>query len=314
MNCTIEWNRLGLEAWQERFARIRRSTLLQDYDNARAVCPLYGQRGMWGLIKIDGVEAGLVQMLEARLFGRVLHAMTIDRGPLWFEGFGGVAQIRAFFDTVNTQFPARVGRRRRIIPELPNSPTVKAMLEQAGLKYQGPDYSTIWLDLRPSLEDLRAGLKSNWRNHLNKAERGPLTIDWSSDSGFINEVVQGYVADRIMRPYPGPDAKAVKALANTYAKAGTLILGRALLNDKTVAALLVLCHGCAATYQIGWSDMEGRQQGGHYRLLWAAIEKLKSNDIKDFDLGGIHDDGAAGVSSFKDGMGGTRVTLSGLYR
>lgn len=313
MICTIEWNTLSLDDWQTRFATLRRSTLLQDYDYARAVCPLYGQRAQWGLISIDGAEAGLVQMLEARLFGRALHAMVIDRGPLWFPGFGGVAQIRAFFDTLNAQFPARFGRRRRIIPELPASPTVRGMLQQAGLVYRGPDYTTTWLDLTPRLEDLRAGLRSNWRNHLNKAERGPIVIDWDTSEVAIDEAVQGYVADRIMRPYPGPDAKSVRALAKLYATNGALVMGRARVDDKTVAALMVLCHGCAATYQIGWSDASGRQYGGHYRLLWAAIEKLKEKAVKDFDLGGIHDDSAAGVSSFKDGLGGERCTLSGLY-
>ena len=39
---------MDLAEWEARFSRIRRSTILQSYDYARAVCPIYGQRARWG--------------------------------------------------------------------------------------------------------------------------------------------------------------------------------------------------------------------------------------------------------------------------
>jgi hypothetical protein len=313
MDCTIEWNSLDLAGWEERFSRIRRSTLPQSYDYARAVCPLYGQRPAWGIIRFKGRDAGLVQILEARLFGRALHAFSLDRGPLWFSGFGGAMHIKAFCDELNRQFPRRFGRRRRIIPELPKSPSAAGLVRQAGLVPSGPDYTTVWLDLTPALDDLRAGLKGNWRNHLNKAEKGPLSVEWRTDSETMAELVAGYQADQAARAYPGPAPRVVRAMGRGFAEKGHALIGRALLDNRAVASILILCHGCSATYQVGWSDTDGRRHGGHYRLLWSAMETLKNKGISDFDLGGLNDDKAEGVSAFKDGMGGQRVTLAGLF-
>lgn len=311
MICTIQWNGLDLIGWERKFLLIRRSTLLQSYDYARAVAPIYGQRPCWGQIFIDGREAGLVQMLEAGFLG--IHAFTIDRGPLWFDGFGGIAHIKVFFDEINRQFPARFARKRRLIPEIPESPSAAGILKQCGLTYHGPKYTTAWLDLAKDQDELLAGMKSNWRNYLRKVEQGPLTIDWSAPLEALPWLVETYRADRIMRNYPGPDAKIIKALGQQAAKSGNLLLGRAMLDNQAVAAILILCHGSSATYQIGWSDEDGRRQGGHYRLLWSALEVMKAKGIRDFDLGGVNDDQASGVSAFKDGLGGQRVTLIGLY-
>lgn len=311
MNCEIQWNATDLATWEGHFSRLRRSTLLQSYDYARAAGPVYGQRPRWGLIFIDGREAGMVQMMEAGFLG--FHALTIDRGPLWFDGFGGIAHIKAFLDTLNRQFPRRFGRKRRIIPEITDSPAAAGILKQAGLVAAGPKYSTIWLDLTKNMDALRAGLKPGWRSHLDKMERGPLTIDWSGTTEFLPWLVQTYQADRIMRNYPGPDARIMTALGNRLAVTNRLLIGRAMLDNRVVAAILILCHGCSATYQIGWSDEDGRKHGGHHRLLWSALQQLKDRNVTDFDLGGINDDSASGVSAFKDGLGGQRVTLVGLF-
>ena len=311
MICTIEWNGLDRIGWERKFLTLRRSTLLQSYDYARAVAPLYGQRPRWGLIFIDGREAGLVQILEAGFLG--LHAFTLDRGPLWFDGFGGVAHLKAFFDALNRIFPARFGRKRRIIPEIPDSPAASGILKQCGLRYHGPKYTTAWLDLTQDPESLRAGMKNNWRSHLNKVEQNALVLDWSEPLQSLPFLAEAYRLDRVERGYGGPDAKMVRALGQQAGQSGNLLIGRALLNGRDVAAIMILCHGRSATYQIGWGDEDGRKYGGHYRLLWAALGVMKEKGIRDFDLGGINDDQAAGVSAFKDGLGGQRVTLAGLY-
>lgn len=49
-----------------------------------------------GLIEIDGKEAGLVQMFEAGILWNAIHGIIIDRGPLWFEGFGNAMHIKRF--------------------------------------------------------------------------------------------------------------------------------------------------------------------------------------------------------------------------
>lgn len=80
MSCTIVWNGLSPEEWDRRFAVLPRSTFLQSYDYARAVCALQKQKARFGLIQINGKEAGLVQILETGILWDALHTVILDRG------------------------------------------------------------------------------------------------------------------------------------------------------------------------------------------------------------------------------------------
>ena len=64
MTCVIKWNTLSIEEWEKKFSRLPRSNILQSYTYARVVCPLQKQKARWGVIEIDGIEAGLVQILS----------------------------------------------------------------------------------------------------------------------------------------------------------------------------------------------------------------------------------------------------------
>jgi len=312
MDCYIQWNSMDLPGWEERFSKIRRSTLLQSYEYAQAVCPIYGQRPHWGLIFCNGQEAGIVQSLEARFLG--LHGVNIDRGPLWFPGFGGIAHWKAFLDHLNQIYPSRFGRKRRLIAEIPDSPGARAVMAQSGWNFQGPLYKTIWLDITPDIHVLREGLRKNWRNMLSRAERGALEIRFDDGVATLPDLVTRYDLDRRVRGYPGPSAKIMLALGRAFAKQKKALIGWAMLDNCPVAAILMLHHGTSTTYQIGWCDEAGRKEGAHNLLLWRAIEQLQKKGIKDVDLGGIHEDTAKGVSDFKDGLGGQHWTLAGLHR
>src|SRR5690606_38645231 len=103
----------------------------------------------------------------------------LDRGPLWFDGFGTIDHFQSFTQEFARQFPPRLGRKRRYIPEIEDSEHVRAILKQNGFKRSFDEaYQTIWLDLRKDVNDLRAGLKKSWRNTLSKAERSAVTWEW----------------------------------------------------------------------------------------------------------------------------------------
>ncbi|NNG05869.1 MAG: GNAT family N-acetyltransferase [Inquilinus sp.] len=315
MACTIEWNTLSTAGWQERAGRIRRFPLLQDLAYARAMRASRQLSARWGLIRIDGAEAGLAQMLEARLFGEAIHLLTLDRGPVWFEGYGGLDHWRAFAAAFAERFPRRIGRRRRFLPELEDTPAARDLLVAAGFHRQAgvPGYQTLWLDLTPGLDALRAGLKQKWRNTLNRAERHDLAVQNDEGRGILPWVLARYAADRKARGYPGPAPGFLRALGGAFAPEGRLLILTAAKDRPVVAAVVLVLHGTAATYQIGWSSEQGRRLGAPSLLLWRAVEGLKARGIRDFDLGGVNDRDAAGVKAFKAGLGGREVRLVGQY-
>lgn len=312
MLCTIDWNLLNFSEWNAYFKEIPYSTVLQSYEYALSMAPIYGQKPRWGLISIDGQKAGLCQIMEAGVLKNTLHAVILDRGPLWFEGFGTFEHFKAFAHEFDRQFPKRLLRKRRFIPEIQNSTAVTQHLQALGFQKASQTYQTYWLDLDHDLQTLEKNLKKKWRYSLNKARETDLEIIWEEQGKGFQSFLVKYEADKDAKSYDGPSAKLLSALAENFAPSKNLLIGYAYLESKACAAILILCHGQSATYQVGWTTDEGRNANAHHYILWEALETLKSRGIRQFDLGGIHDQ-AKGIKTFKQGMGGKHSELAGLF-
>lgn len=303
---------MTLDEWNGRFETIARSNLLQSYDYARAMCPRKGMKARWGLIHIDGVEAGIVQILEAGIFGNVLHAVILDRGPLWFDGFGSAAHIAAFFAAFDREFPRRFGRKRRVIPEIPDTAENRQVI--IGFKrLSRPGYQTSWIDLRQDKDALWNAMESSWRNKVRKAERAGMEIEWDEKGDVLPVLLSIYQSDRRKKGYDGPSVATMQALAEKFLENGNLLAGLAKRDGEILAAVLIFRHGRGATYQVGWSMAAGKEIAAHNLLLWRAATILKDRGVDFFDLGGVNDQSAQGVKKFKEGMGGEAVTLAGHY-
>jgi len=319
MKCEIKWNVLSLSEWQAYFDQIPRSNFLQSYDYALGACRYYRQKARWGLIHIEGKPAGLVQMFEAGFLFKAFHAVIIDRGPLWFDGFGGAAHVQAFVSEINAQFPRRFGRKRRFLLEIEDSPAAKALLKQAGLEFHAnlSPYDTFMLDLTPSIDDLRANFNQKWRNSLvngeNNAQKSNSTVKWDQKGALYSQIKRKYAQDKANRGYGGISPQFLDILAPFVIHSNNMLIGEMRSEDAVIASVMFIKHGNSATYQIGVSSIEGRDAKAHHLLLWQGINMLKLQGVQTLDLGGINDDTAQGVKKFKQGMGGRPYRLVGHY-
>lgn len=314
MDCSIEWNTLSPDQWQLRFAKIRRSNLLQSYDYALTACPINRQRGRWGLIKLDGAEAGLIQILEAGVFGNIIHAMHIDCGPLWFNGFGSEDDFSDFLKAFRKYFPKRWGRKIRFIPEIQETENIKSALRKHGFKRSNSSHQeTSWIDLCLDAEMLKQQPRKNWRNMLSRAQREEVKTIFDIDPDHMKRLLQYYVLDKLAKDYGGVNVELLTALIKHLAPQGKVMLGRAIKGSDILGYGLFFIHGKSATYQIGWTGSKGRGIGAQNKLLIDACAVLKAKGIEDLDLGGMNDETAKGVKDFKMGMGGEHVVHAGLY-
>jgi lipid II:glycine glycyltransferase (peptidoglycan interpeptide bridge formation enzyme) len=160
---------------------------------------------------------------------------------------------------------------------------------------------------------LRQNLKRNWRNKLNQSEKRDLILDIDEEGKSLKFLMQNYVQDRLEKKYAGPSPKMVAALAEFTLPTNECLVLNAISGDEIIASILIFLHGRSATYQIGWSSSAGRDNNAHYFLLWHALRILKEKEITALDLGGVNDEGAKGVKTFKSGMGGHEITLIGQY-
>ncbi|MCK5384574.1 MAG: peptidoglycan bridge formation glycyltransferase FemA/FemB family protein [Alphaproteobacteria bacterium] len=313
----LQWNALESAGWRERINKIRCLNLLQSEEYLYAVSRLNQQRISRSLIMVDGEEAGICSVLEAGLFKNALHGIILDRGPLWFESFGKPAHFEGFVRELAQKYPRRFGRRVRFIPEYEDIQATRQIMRTGGFRQGGSEgYETIWLDLRLSKEILRKNLNPKWRNKLNQSRRNPLKLIWSdagTNTTHFKWLMAQYIRDKVMRKYDGPSYKTMKALGDSFSRGKNMLIGCALLDKQPIAGILLLIHGSTATYQIGYTSESGRENRAHYALLWAALSKLKEQNIDNFDLGGVNAKGAKGVRTFKKGMGGTIEKTLGLY-
>jgi hypothetical protein len=307
MTCTLTWldevpdNKSGAV------------TLLQSPSYLAAIAELERQSPRYCRIILNGQDAGYAACLEKAALGRTLHTLSLDRGPVWNDGFGDQSHFEEFLKAFRAEFPRRVGRRVRIIPEITDNDDLGTVLHSHKFTKKSQDYQTITLDLTLDSKDIRAQFRKNWRGSLNKAEREELSMDWDDEGQYAHWLTKFYSFDRRTRGYGGPSEELLKMLTKHCVPKKEMLIGRVMQNGLAVAAIMLLLHGRAATYQIGWNTQKGRETGAHNFALWHAILELQKRETVTFDLGGVNDTEGEHVKAFKTGMGGTLITLPGVY-
>jgi hypothetical protein len=314
-HCSIAWDGIDTQEWDASFRRISRSTILQARDYGDAMARLNHQRAVRGVISIGGEQAGLVQILEAGILGNAVQGVILDRGPMWFEGFGSEADFGLFLSALRRRYPKRFGRRMRFIPEMSGTPAVLELMRGAQFRRTGDSgYQTLWLDIRPDMEILRSSLEKKWRAALKKGEGDPaLRIEWDVRGVYLDYVLKYYGADKALKGYSGASPETIKALASAFVRGENMLIGVAVVDNRPVAAIVIFIHGSSATYQAGYTSVSGREKCAHHVLLWQALAVLKERSVHDFDLGGINDESAQGVGTFKRGLGGASFETAGLF-
>jgi hypothetical protein len=308
----FDWSPIPPAEWRALLTRAPRANLLQSWPYSVAARLHDQMMSRRGRIVEDGETVGLMQIQEVKL--GPIHVLKLHRGPLWLGGDPDAARWRRFFSAFAREFPRRLGRWRHILPELDDCQGARALLAEAGLRQKGPEpYRTIRLDLQPELDAIRKRFKGNWRNKLNQAERAGLAITCDCQGSSAAAFLSGYGADKSARGYRGPAPARLATLIASAAPAGEAFIFNAMKDDETVAAMLMFRHGLGATYQAGWTTEAGRRTRAHHLLLWTAIGRLKDEGVAALDLGGIHPRTAEGVTRFKEGLGGTPVTLVGIF-
>ena len=289
---------------------------MQSYDYARSIVPMLGQKPRWAQIEIDDCIAGLVQISEVSALWGLVHGVMLDRGPLWCAGYGSHAHFEAFIKVYSTLFPRRLGRKRRILPEVAQGSEIDNIMTRYGWrkKDNAGHYQTLWLDLTQSEGGLRKNMRKSWRQSLIKSEKASLEMTWDDTGKSLPLFTKRYALEKASKAYTGTSPQMLACLSKACFRDGNALIGTAFLDKTPIAAILILKHGVSATYQASWSHpSKARPTCAHHRLLWESALKLKSQGIKDLDLGGFNDETAKSLKTFKAGIGAYDFKSAGLY-
>lgn len=195
------------------------------------------------------------------------------------------------------------------MPDCPEA-AAPALLRPLGKRPMMTGYTTSWLDLAEDPGNLRASLRSNWRNQLRNAEKAPPGIRKTATAGDVERFLTGYGADRHRKRYAGPGGKLVRDLFRAFGNDALLLQAES--KTGTDAAALFLRHGTSATYFLSWTTPAGRHGNAANLLLWTGVQELRGAGVRWLDLGGL-DARAPGVARFKLGVGSAPVRFSGTW-
>lgn len=314
--CEIKWLKdLDDPAWIQDFNHIPESNLLQAPSYALIAATNDKMRTRRAYIHLDGKKAGLLQIFEqATLFG-LFHVIAIDRGPLWFEGFGGAADWEVFFRTFDQLYPKRKGRKRRLMPEMQDGFAAKAIIKQVGIQANEnfQPYETLWLDLTKDRETLWNNLDGIWRNNIRRAEKAGIHIEYDTKGKYLDWLLQYYKAEKEQKSYKGASTKTVTSLFHAFKDNDKFLIIRALHKGRPIAAINIIKHGASATYQIACRADKKSKLSIHHYMLWHAILHLKECGTDTLDLGGINREMPSGLIRFKRGSGAKPYKLIGHY-
>lgn len=311
----IVWDVGRLSEWARLLADCGQSTLTQGFGYSQALFTTERTRPRLGIIELADRPVGLVVVTEKRI-ARLVRVVRMHRGPLLLPAARKPVVFATVMKLLRQEYRPGPFCWVAVVPEWPAGEEADAMMRWAGWRRdKGPGYRTIWLDLRQDEAGLRAGLAQKWRNALNQAERAGLTVEIDRDgSAQIPWLLEQYQADKAAKGYRGPSSALVTRMRTGMYKDDDILLLRAVKDGVPVAGIMMLGHGKAATYQIGWAGAAGRTTRAHNLLLWRAALELKAQGREWLDLGGILPDAAPGVTAFKRGMGGEEVELVGAWR
>jgi hypothetical protein len=321
MDLRLDWNAresARADKWDGLLARAGKSSLEQSWAYGAAMEAISRRRVRRGILSDDAGPLAAVQAFERRVTG-LGTLVQITRGPVWLRPDISPAHIAAGMNLIRAAW--RITWRELVLwmPELPDTSESHAIMRGLGARCMITGYSSAWIDLQCDEDTLRRALTGKWRNKLKAAEASRLRVETATGDSTVSGraaldwLLGEYEPFRRKKRFMGPDAQLIRALAGSAPRQSRPMVFLAYDRRRPVAGILILRHGNAATYSIGWTGPDGRTQRAHHLLLWRAMGAMKNAGIDWFDVGGLFASNAPSVARFKLGMGGEIYTLAGTY-
>ncbi len=305
----LSWNPDAEQAWTY-FHREHLGSLQQSWAYGQALQQL-GVEIHRAMLHDGDRLLGLAQF-QCRRLAFYIGLASCSRGPVWAPQATPAMRQQAF-RALRQGIPTRAWRATVFSPDQ----TLESLdpQEMRGMQRVMTGYSTAVLDLTQPLEVLRAGLDGKWRNRLVRAEALPgLQVHVRASPKDLQWLLERENQQRQTRGFHALPTDFVQAYVGAHPdRQLAFVVASAVQGKQTLGSMLFLVHGAGATYHIGWASDAGRQANIHNLLLWKAIDALRSQGIRQLDLGGVNTRALPGISRFKLGSGGQLLTLAGTY-
>ena len=240
------------------------------------------------------------------------------RGPV--GGAWTAGAIGAFSAAVRGELAASAGRvsHLRIDPEIeadgPLDPAgaLRRDLRAAGWRPAPPiqPEATRIIDLRADEDALWGDLRKKWRQYVNKARAGGVTVV-DADGDRLAEFYRIYRETAERAGFLIRTESAYRDVWKAFAPTGNarLLFAQAADGEPQAVLLLVRC-GPRVVEPYGGMTAAGAASRANYLLKWEAIRSSRAAGAMSYDLWGL---ATGGIAHFKTGFGGREVRYIGAW-
>ncbi len=279
----------------------------------------------------DGELVGGAQILYRSAFMRLVKIAYIPHGPLvdWRDEEQTAVLLNQIDHSVYQRNAGLLKLEPRIWQdEYPDWEEICQKHDMIANSDTIQPPQTILVDLRPSLDDILANMKSKTRYNIRLSAKKDVVVRQGT-----REDIPAYI--QLMQITGQRDGFGIhsadyyRAAFDIMAPSGQLALFIAEFEGKPLAAIMASKCGQTASYLYGASSNEERQRMPTYAVQWAAMQWAKEQGCTWYDLWGIPDapeeeleanfmernEGLWGVYRNKRGYGGeTKRTVGGTDR
>ena len=318
---TPEFDTVSEDGWRDAMAGFEDANIYQTWPYADVV---QGRRNVSRFVLKRGSDvAALAQVRIARIPLIGVGVAYVRWGPIW-RPVGGPHDINVFRQAVRAlrnEFVCRRGWVLRLLPELFGNEVdaFAEVLRDEGfsLAPRETPIRTILMDLSPSLDDLRAGMRSHWKRELKLAERHQLEVVEGTSDELFGEFIEIY-RDMVARKkfVESNDINQFRQIQARLPEAQKMKIMLCRSEQGVCAGIVCSVIGNTAIYIFGATSSAGMKANGSYLLQWKFIQRLKSDGCQIYNLNGINPVTNPGTYKFKNdlaGANGRDVNLLGRF-
>jgi len=303
-----ECKQLSKEEWDAILAEFQDANLYQTWSYAAA---RWGGKNLSHLVLRSGpTVVGAAQLVLVKLpllGGGLAYAKW---GPLWIRR-GSAADPRVFRELLRAlrqKYAVELGFLLRVTPWEFENAELQSIPSQEGFRQNiSAQQRTAMLDLTCSMEELRASLTRHWRSNLKRAESIGLEVVEDSTEDLLDEFAELYRQMRERKDAgwipPIHYLHQIQRELNPGMKAHVSLCR---YKGQTIAGLVVSALGEKSFAWLAATGDAGLELRGSYLLQWRAIQRLKSQGVRSYDLGGVNEVTHPGTAQYKLGLCGKR--------
>lgn len=307
------------DAWDSLLEGFEDATLYQSWAYGAVHWGTNGLSHM--VVREAGSPIGLAQVRLVAFPLKLGGIAYVTRGPLWRPV--GQPDDPARFDlvvrAVLDEYCVKRGCYLRIVPQIFGGDDHASVgcLSRAGFRLAGRPYRTILVDLRPSLDELRAGMRTKWRQVLNKAEKRGYEVVEGTDDSLFEEVYRLYQEMHQRKQYAEfVNPAAFRAMQSLLPSGRRLRLLVCRQDGESVAGVAWAAFGETGFPVFGGAGNRALGQDASYVMHWQFLQSMKREGLRYCDLGGINPERNPGSYLFKTGLAkktGVDITLIGEF-